>query len=89
MDSEKEKGTTFSIKIPLLKLEDNLSNDILSDDELKRIVPNVCSVAEEFNRYVDALDPAADKDVLDGILRLCKELSLDFLNELISALLVH
>lgn len=38
VDSEKEKGTTFSIKIPLLKLEDNLSNDILSDDELKRIV---------------------------------------------------
>ena len=34
-------------------------------DELKRIVPNVCSVAEEFNRYVDALDPAHFTACLD------------------------
>ena len=27
------------------------------DNELNRIVPNVCSVAEDFNRYVDALNP--------------------------------
>lgn len=27
------------------------------NDELKRIVPNVCSVAEDFNHYVDALNP--------------------------------
>lgn len=27
------------------------------DKELDRIVPNVCSVAEEFNRYVDAVNP--------------------------------
>ncbi len=26
------------------------------DNKLNRIVPNVCSVAEDFNRYVDALD---------------------------------
>ena len=26
-------------------------------DELQRIVPNVCSIAEDFNRYVDALNP--------------------------------
>ena len=38
---------------------------------------------------VDALDPAADKDVFDCILRLGEKLSLDFLDELISALLVH
>jgi len=28
------------------------------NSELGRIVPNVCSVAEDFNRYVDSLDPA-------------------------------
>lgn len=27
------------------------------DKELDRIVPNVCSVAEDFNRYVDAVNP--------------------------------
>lgn len=27
------------------------------DDNAKKIVPNVCSVAEDFNRYVDALNP--------------------------------
>lgn len=27
------------------------------DDNLKRIVPNVCSTAEDFNRYVDAVNP--------------------------------
>lgn len=27
------------------------------DDNLKRIVPNVCSAAEDFNRYVDAVNP--------------------------------
>ncbi len=27
------------------------------DNKLNRIVPNVCSVAEDFNRYVDALNP--------------------------------
>ncbi len=34
-------------------------------EELQRIVPNVCSVAEEFNRYVDALDPAHFTACLD------------------------
>ena len=34
-------------------------------DELNRIVPNVCSVAEDFNRYVDALDPAHFTACLD------------------------
>lgn len=34
-------------------------------EELHRIVPNVCSVAEDFNRYVDALDPAHFTACLD------------------------
>lgn len=34
-------------------------------DELNRIVPNVCSVAEDFNRYVDVLDPAHFTACLD------------------------
>ena len=34
-------------------------------EELQRIVPNVCSVAEDFNRYVDALDPAHFTACLD------------------------
>lgn len=35
------------------------------NNELERIVPNVCSVAEDFNRYVDALDPAHFTACLD------------------------
>lgn len=27
------------------------------DDKIKRIVPNVCSTAEDFNRYVDSVNP--------------------------------
>lgn len=35
------------------------------DNVQNRIVPNVCSVAEDFNRYVDALDPAHFTACLD------------------------
>ena len=35
------------------------------DNVQNRIVPNVCSVADEFNRYVDALDPAHFTACLD------------------------
>lgn len=35
------------------------------DDVQKKIVPNVCSVAEEFNRYVDELNPAHFTACLD------------------------
>lgn len=35
------------------------------NNETKRIVPNVCSVAEDFNRYVDSLDPAHFTACLD------------------------
>lgn len=35
------------------------------DDKLDRIVPNVCSTAEDFNRYVDAVNPEIFTACLD------------------------
>ena len=64
-------------------------NDDPDSENIKNLVDALTAHEGLAVNAVDALDPAADKDVLDGILRLCKELSLDFLNELISALLVH
>ncbi len=42
-----------------------LENMFGRDAKLDKIVPNVCSDAEEFNRYVDALDPARFTACLD------------------------
>lgn len=35
------------------------------DSETKKIIPNICSVTDDFNRYVDALDPAHFTACLD------------------------
>lgn len=43
----------------------SLENMWAWDNVENKIVPNVCSVAEEFNRYVDALDPAHFTACLD------------------------
>ncbi len=35
------------------------------DKETKKIIPNICSLAEDFNRYIDSLDPAHFTACLD------------------------
>lgn len=64
------------------------------DSETRRICPNICSVAEDFNRYTDALDPEVFTACLDlghcGLVgETAAEMIKDMGGERITALHIH